>query len=410
MNRRDIPKNIPQSPGVYFFQQNEEVLYIGKATNLRDRVRSYFPSTALGTSALQESRGPKIEKMLELADTVRWQETDSVLEALILESNLIKQHQPEYNTREKDNKSYNHIVITDEDLPRVFTVRERELLKKQKLGFKVKRSFGPYPNGATLREALRIIRKIFPFRDKKANEQSTARFYQMLGLSPTIANDELRKKYEKTIANLILFLSGKKARIIKKLEQEMMSAAKVMNFEEAESIKRQIFALRHIRDISLLKTENLTTNTADAIRIEGYDVAHLGGANTVGVMTVVENGEATPDQYRKFKIKSDKKGSDTHALVEILERRLAHPEWMLPKFIVVDGGTAQKRAAERVLRETGNMIPVVSVVKDERHRPRELRGQKKFVEKYEKEILLANHEAHRFAIGYHKSLRRKNLA
>lgn len=401
MKRQYLPADIPDAPGVYFFQGGKDILYIGKATSLKDRVRSYFARDIL------ETRGLKIEKMLELATNVDWQETDSVLEALILESNLIKKHQPEYNTKEKDNKSYNYIVITDEKLPRVFTVRERELLKKQKLDFKVKYSFGPYPNGNLLKEALNVIRKIFPFRDKKSKQKSQARFYEMLGLSPEVAKKKATVNYQESIKNLKLFLEGKKSQVVKNLEKNMMVAAKALLFEEALALKKQLFAINHIQDISLLKTENQKSLLGDSFRIEAYDVAHMSGKNAVGVMTVVVNGEVQKGEYRKFKINSDKEGSDTHALCELLERRLAHPEWEWPKLIVVDGGTAQKRVAEKVLRETGNEIPVVSVVKDKKHRPREVRGQKKFTLKYEQEILLANYEAHRFAISYHKQLRRE---
>lgn len=401
MQKSSIPKDLPDVPGVYFFKEGSKTLYIGKATSLRDRVRSYFNDDILAT------RGPKIEKMLELANTIEWQETDSVLEALILESNLIKKHQPEYNTREKDNKSYNYVVITNEALPRVFTVRERELLKKGKLDFKVKHSFGPFPNGNALRDALKIVRKIFPFRDKKANQKSQARFYQMLGLSPDTAKREAVRAYQDTVKNIKLLFEGKKSRIVKNLEKSMMSAAQDMRFEEASEIKRQLFALQHIQDISLIKEEDIREMTG--FRIEAYDVAHMSGKSTVGVMTVVVDGVLDKNEYRKFKIKNDRAGSDTDALRELLERRLAHPEWEMPKLIVVDGGTAQKRLAEHILRETGNSIPVVSVVKDERHHPREIRGQSKITQEHEAAILLANYEAHRFAISYHKNLRRKNL-
>lgn len=404
MQSQDLPNNIPDTPGIYFFRSGEKVLYIGKATSLRDRVKSYFSQDII------ETRGPKILKMLEMVDHVTWQETDSVLEALILESRLIKEKQPEYNTREKDNKSYNYVVITEETFPRVFTVRERELLATGKLDFKVKKSFGPFPHGQTLREALKILRKIFPFRDKKSKEKSQARFYEMLGLAPDVAQKEAEKNYAQTIKNLTLFFEGKKSQVIKSLMKEMTEAANERRFEEAEIIKRQLFALQHIQDIALIKDDFHGLHNTKLARIEAYDVAHLSGTSTVGVMTVVVNGEVDRNEYRKFKIKSLKKGSDVDALKELLERRLGHPEWGMPTMIVVDGGTAQKNVAEKILREAGVRIPVISVVKDERHKPKEIRGQSKLVEEFQKEILLANAEAHRFAVEYHKVLRKKSLA
>ena len=146
--------------------------------------------------------------------------------------------------------------------------------------------------------------------------------------------------------------------------------------------------------------------------MEGYDIAHISGKYLVGVMTVIEDGEIVKNEYRKFKIKSFEGVDDTRALKEVLERRLTHPEWQYPKLIVVDGGKAQKTAAEAILHAAGAGIPVVGVVKDEHHRPREILGITKvrplgsLRSGLEHSILLANSEAHRFAIKYHRKKRR----
>jgi len=421
-------KQLPDTPGVYYFLHGKKILYIGKATSLRDRVRSYFSNDVLQT------RGPKIVRMLELADSIDFTETDSVLEALILESNEIKRVQPEYNTREKDNKSYNYVVITNEEFPRVFTVRERELLRNSAtiipssayarsygatrkagisskklpslLDYKVKHVFGPFPHGGQLIEALKIIRRIFPFRDKKAKQEHAERFYRMIGLAPDTTTGEAKKSYKDTIANIKLFFEGKKKRLLQKLDKEMMMYAKQRKFEQAEMTKRQKFALEHIHDIALIK-EDLKIDAKRTYRIEAYDVAHLSGTHTVGVMTVVTDAEIDKSEYKKFKIRSEKKGSDTHALHEILERRFNHPEWRFPNVIVVDGSIAQKRVAESVMRDYGMAIPVVAVTKDERHRPRDLKGRKEIIEEHQKSIILANAEAHRFAVKYHREKRGK---
>ncbi|MDH5442537.1 MAG: GIY-YIG nuclease family protein [Candidatus Nomurabacteria bacterium] len=400
-NNSDTPQSRSTRQLPYIGEQGH-VLYIGKATSLHDRVRSYF------SGDIATTRGPKITKMIDQANTITWQETDSVLEALLLESQLIKKHQPEYNTRDKDNKSYNYVVITDEDFPRVFTVRERELLRQGTLDFKTKHTFGPFTNGDQLREALRIIRKIFPFRDKKAGQTNQERFYQLLGLSPDVASATAKLEYAKTIKHIKLFFEGKKKAIVTDLERQMKKQAKDLKFEQANIIKKQIFALQHIHDVSLIKTEYISTKN---FRIESYDIAHMSGQNTVGVMTVVENGQPEPNEYRKFKIRGEgsEKANDTLNLAEIIQRRFEHPEWSYPQLIVVDGGKAQKNRAEKTLREMGIEIPVVSVVKDDKHRAREILGLKKYREQNEREILLSNAEAHRFAINYHKNLRRKNL-
>jgi excinuclease ABC subunit C len=414
-------KKLPDTPGVYMFiGARRKILYIGKATSLRSRVRSYFDKD------IAHKRGQHIAAMVEQAKMVDHIETDSVLEALILEASLIKKYKSHYNTKEKDDKSFNYIVITKEDFPRVIIVRGRELLGSStaKLKYDVKYTFGPFPKGTVLKDALKIIRKIFPFRDKCLPARSAQVgtsvprkpcFNRQIKLCPGVCSGEISKKeYAKVIQNICLFLDGKKGQVIKKLERQMSVAAKRLEFEKADEIKKTIFALKHIRDVALIKESprpNIRRRTSDVssggFRIEAYDVAHISGKFVVGVMTVVENGEVKKSDYRKFKIKSFEGADDTRALKEVLDRRLSHPEWQLPKLIIVDGGKAQKNTAEKVLKKAGVVIPVVGVVKDERHKPKNIIGKSSLVEKYEKEILLANSEAHRFAITYHRFLRNK---
>lgn len=399
-------KKVPDSPGVYFFKKGATTLYIGKATSLRDRIRSYF------NSDVSMTRGPLIVKMLDEATGVSWQKTDSVLEALILEATLIKKHQPLYNTREKSDKSFNFVVITDEAFPRVFTMRERELLElphSSATTVKLNTWYGPFPHATQLREALQIIRKIFPYRGKtdaplRDARRRASRLYQELGLAPSLSSDDT-KAYAKTIRNLKLFFEGKKSQLIRALERDMKMYAKHKQFEKAGQVKRQLYALAHIQDVSLIKPTNRPTDThTNTFRVEAYDVAHLSETNRVGVMTVVEDGEANRREYRTFTIKQVG-GGDTGALAEILERRLGHPEWRLPRLIVVDGGKAQVNTAEKILTTAGIAIPVVAVTKDDRHRPEKLLGDKKAITVHERAILLANHEAHRFAIGVHRKKR-----
>ncbi len=409
--------NIPDKPGVYFFVEKGKILYIGKATSLRSRVRSYFGKDLIAT------RGPIILDMVFKAKDIKWQETDSVLEALILEANLIKKHQPYYNTKEKDDKSFNYVGITKELLPKVVIVRGRDLLQQQQnfsrltlprvqggthttknLAVAFANTYGPYPNGNQLKEALKIIRKIFPFYDDKSKNYKE--FYRQIELAP---NTEKREEYIRNIRNIKLFLSGKKSKIITDLKREMKTLAKEQKFEQANLVKRQIFALEHINDVSLIKSDNTSVASSETFRIEAYDIAHMSGKNMVGVMTVVENSQANKNEYRKFKIRTQSGSNDTGALLEVLERRLGHPEWRYPNLIVVDGSTAQINVATKLIKSVGMSTPVVAVTKDERHRAREIKGDKDIVRKYEKEILLANSEAHRFGIKYHKDMRNKNF-
>lgn len=416
MKYKSLKKSkLPDKPGVYFFTKGREILYIGKATSLKDRTKSYFSKDLINT------RGPMILDMAFKADKINYEVTDSVLEAIILEANLIKKHQPYYNTKEKDDKSFLSVVITREVLPRVFTVRTRTLNIHSNIINNVIMSkiYGPFTSGTQLREAMKIVRRIFPFLDEKS--KNYLEFYQQINLVPDLKD---KKLYLQNIRNIILFFSGKKQQIFKNLKKEMKEYAKKREFEKAGEIKRQIFALQHINDVALIKGQkdfrnnalgdigqgtHVSENPSALFRVEAYDIAHMGGKNMVGVMTVVENGEVAKHEYKKFKIRTQSDANDTGALKEVLERRLAHTEWTFPSLIVVDGGVAQLNAVKKVLNKLNLNTPLVSVLKDERHKPKDILGDKTYALKYEKEILLANSESHRFAINYHKNMRNRNF-
>ena len=394
-------KKLPNKPGVYIFRgPKRAILYIGKATSLRSRVASYFNSNLMST------RGPILVGMIEGAKSIDHIETDSVLEALILEAHLIKKYQPPYNTKEKSNKSFNYVVITKEEFPRVMTTRGREL------GFSeagMKYVFGPFPSGTILREALSLVRKIFPFRDTCKPGAGKPCFNAQIGLCPGVCSGVISApEYGRTIQRIKLFFEGRKKELLKSLERDMKTAAKNLKFEEASRLKKTIFAMNHIQDVALLKAGFNVDESAigKTMRIEAYDAAHISGTNTVGVMVVVENNEVKKSDYRKFKIRTST-NDDNASLREMLSRRFSHTEWPVPQLIVVDGGKAQLNTAEKALSEWGLSIPVVGVVKDEHHRPRAIIGDVRGRKDHERAILLANSEAHRFAITYHRTLRGK---
>jgi len=402
--------DLPANPGVYFFRKGTEILYIGKATSLRDRVRSYFAPDLIQT------RGPSILDMVTIATTVTYEETDTVLEALILEANLIKKFQPKYNVKEKDNKSFAYVIITDEEFPRVGTIRGRNLsIQKQmnQIPVKIKSTFGPFPSFTQLITGLQILRKIFPFRDLKSINPTHDRFYRQLQLSPEHTTTEARAAYAETIKYITQFLKGNKKGIINDMKKRMDQHAKVLEFEEAEILKRRIFALEHINDVSLMKRDFYQDRSFESFRVESYDIAHMSGKNKVGVMVSIENGTADKSAYRKFKIKSVAEGSvhDLESTGEVLRRRFSHPEWAFPNVIAIDGGQMHYNYADKVLKEIGvrKQVKLVAVVKDERHRPKAIIGDEEVIKKYKKDILLANSESHRFAINYHKDLRGKHF-
>jgi excinuclease ABC subunit C len=409
MEIKEQIQNLPDGPGVYFFRRDRQILYIGKATSLRSRVRSYFPSTALGASRLLESRGGWIQKMTGLANQVDFLPTDSVLEALILESREIKRHQPPYNIREKDDKSFLYVGLTAEDFPRVLTFRGNELRQANAdKNFLLDSVFGPFPHGSELREALKIIRKIFPYRTKCLPGSGRPCFDAQLGLCPGVCSGAITKtEYRKIIRQLKLFFEGKKERLMKTLEREMRAAAKRQEFEKADQLKRRLFALKHIQDVALIKKQPPRGDSEPSFRIEAYDIAHLSGTNSVGVMTVAEQGEINRAAFRRFRLRgrSAAKSDDTGNLLEVLVRRLGHPEWPLPNLIVVDGGQAQINLARHVLETRGLVIPVASVVKDERHRAREILGAREIAAPYRDLIIALNQESHRYALAYHRKLR-----
>lgn len=455
--------NLPDKPGVYFFigKQNSSrpplikggviqispdkgdkggcILYIGKATSLKDRVRSYFYSDLIKT------RGMLLVDMIARAETVKYIQTDSVLEALILEANEIKKYQPYYNTKEKDDKSFNYVCITKDNKVAVVRGKELQNISSRKISPSAPASrtlelrnfftryvsvYGPFTSGPQLREALKIIRKLFPYIEERKGTKGREEFYKQIKLFPA---DSIENK--NNIKNIKLFFEGKKKKILFILKKEMMSLAKQKEFEKAEEIKRKIFALNHINDIALIKneTQNYPLRHSQSVlegqvrsvrsedsyedssvfnnfdRIEAYDIAHMSGKNMVGVMVVVQDGELEKSEYKKFKIKTQTDANDTGALAEVLERRFMHTEWTFPDIIVVDGSTAQINVAKKVLLKMKLNIKIVAVVKDEKHKAKAILGNEELLKKYKQEILLANSEAHRFAVNYHKNMRNKNF-
>lgn len=412
MQRNDLAKfDLPDVPGVYLFKQGRKILYIGKATSLRDRVRSYFDDDLIAT------RGPRVVDMVTKSDRILFETTPTVLEALVREAVLIKKHHPRANSEGKDDKTFLYAVVTEEEIPRVLVVRGKDIDFKNKStneGQKLKALYGPFPSGTQLKEGLRLIRRIFPFFDTEKpvtalgkHHVAKIEFNTQIKQYPRVYSE---LEYRRTIRHVMLFLSGRGKELRIQLGKEMNVAAKEERFEDAASVRRQLFALDHIQDVSLIKDEFLEESRGErsSVRIEAYDTAHLSGTNAIGVMTVLVGGAPSKKDYRTFRIQGVVKNDDIASLKEILSRRFGHPEWPLPVCIVVDGGTTHKKAAEKVLHERGLQIPVVAVVKDERHRPREVIGARRSLLS-EAEAVLINSEAHRFSLSRHKAARTRQM-
>ncbi len=450
MQKSQLSKNnLPDTPGVYLFKQGRKVLYVGKATSLRDRVRSYFDDDLIAT------RGPLIVDMVTKADRLAHEPTPTVLEALVREAALIKKYHPSANAEGKDDKTFMYAVITKEEIPRVLAIRGKDIdFNNQTYNlppttYPLSSIFGPFPSGAQLKDGLRLIRRIFPFFDTPRpldfargkpigkHQRALIEFNTQIGQYPRLSagRQELFnvREYRRTIRKVRMYLAGHGKELRRMLARDMREAAHEERFEDAAEARRELFALDHIQDVSLIRDENRYPQSSAiaegrGYRIEAYDTAHLSGTNAIGVMTVIVDGIPVKSEYRTFRIHGNLKdvvrpdpmsgrttsrhgrklNDDIASLKEILSRRLGHPEWPYPKVIVVDGGKTQKNAAETVLKELGIKIPVVAVVKDERHRPREVIGAR-LAGISEADAVLANAEAHRFSLSRHRLARSKQL-
>lgn len=411
-------KNIPQSPGVYMFKDAEGgILYIGKAVNLKNRVASYF-------SGRNENR--PVFYVLDKIEKIEVRKTESILEALILESNLIKKCQPKYNIDLKDDKSFSYVVITKEEFPRIIILRKTELRKNENI---TKYTFGPYTSKKQLEIAIKIIRKIFPYHSNKQLTEKGCLDYQIGLCSGPYAGAISRKDYLKNIRNIRMILEGKKKNLVKKLEKEMVEFAKKHKFERAAEIRNKIFALQHIQDIALISRDmgdemenerdiSQIPNPKSQTRIEAYDISNISGQYAVGSMVVFINDEPEKSEYRKFKIRTVQGTNDVGMMQEVLMRRFNN-DWPKPDLILLDGGQGHLNMCEKLMRELKLDIPVVAVAKGPTRKISNFQFSisKQFPIPNELKIFVNNRillgriieEAHRFAISYHRKVRRGNF-
>jgi len=409
---KSLYENLPDTPGVYLMKDaSGAVLYVGKAGNLRRRVSSYFERP-------HESR---IQKLVSEIASIDHKPTDTAIEALILEAKLIKEIRPPFNVKEKDDKSFLYVEITKEKFPRVLLVRGRDSANGTR--------FGPFTSASSIREALRIIRKIFPWsthdvkqeaRSKKqelgSEKQARPCFDYQIGLCPgTCIGAVTKEEYRKNIQNLKLFFQGDKKKILRNLEKEMAAASKHLEFEKAGKLRRRIFALQHIRDVALIRDNDISNGDGDpglrrddpsgrfAQRIEGYDISNISGTSAVGSMVVFTNGTPDKAEYRKFRIRTVVGSNDVGMMREVLSRRFEN-SWPLPDLVLIDGGAGQINAAKNVVREFKLKIPVIGIAKGPTRKRNDIIGiVPKGIEK--KTLIRVRDEAHRFAIKYHKKVR-----
>ena len=315
--------HIPDHPGVYYMRDAKgRVLYIGKAANLKRRVSSYF----------LRPHDTRIQTMVGKIRRITYEETDTALEALILESARIKEYNPPFNVREKDGTSFLHIIVTKERFPRILLVRGKEMR-----GTPHTAEYGPFTSSSQLREALRIIRRIFPWHTHAALPASGAHsrpcIEYEIGLCPgTCIGAITVEEYARTIRNLKLFFEGKKTRVLAALRRGMKAASDSRDFEKAAVFKKRIFALEHIRDVAFIAENPVRKEEGKgmAYRIEGYDISNLSGLSAVGSMVVFTDAVPDKSEYRKFKIRTidQLRKTKTSNKFVIGHARTPPPRWM----------------------------------------------------------------------------------
>nr|WP_049754869.1 excinuclease ABC subunit UvrC [Caldicellulosiruptor saccharolyticus] len=527
--------NLPTTPGVYMMKdENGKVIYVGKAVNLRNRVRQYFQNSDMT---------PKTRLMVKKIKDFEYIVTDTEVEALILECNLIKEYRPKYNVLLRDDKNYQYIKITNEMFPRLVTTR-----KVEKDGAKY---FGPYVSGYSVKQTIELLKSLFMLRtckrkfpDQLGKGRPCLNFYieRCLGVCK---GDIPEEEYQKLVEKAVKVLSGKGDEIVEELKKKMFEYADNLMFEKAQEIKNKITSLEQIitkqkviyaddrsEDVinyaedssnicivvlvirngklinkeefvlkndeevferfleqyysdvvsvpkeiilphevgngeniekmieklygfkakivvpkqgekkqllemakknaeislvnkqrienyyieALLHLKNLLGIEHDIEKIESYDISNLAGADNVGTLVVFEDGKFNKDLYRKFKLKSFEGQDDIRSVKEVLTRRFTNLEkhGRLPDLILIDGGQNQVNAAVEVLRSLGFNIPVAGMVKDDRHKTRDLiyKGQELNIQRDSlvfKLISTIQEETHRFAVKYHRELRKKHL-
>jgi excinuclease ABC subunit C len=426
-------KNFPTTPGIYIFKNaDEEIIYVGKASSLRNRVRSYFQKKDKKNKTAREVFRP-VEEMIDQVSDIDYKKTDSALEAIILEAEYIKKYQPKYNVLGKDNKSWNFIVTTNDQYPTVDTIRQHQYqqLSEQEQEEKFEEVFGPYPRLNT-KETLKILRKLFNYSDcqtkqkEHLKEDKPCLYYQMGECLGVCTGEISPEEYnQKVIKPLKKFLSGGKSELVDQLEQEMQQASGNKEFEEAARIRDQIEALQKIHDVALIDKDfikgAMSINQLDISRIEGYDISNLGKTGVVGSMIVFRNEKPEKSQYRKFKIKDVEGQSDVDSLKEVIERRAKYigEETNFaqddPDLILVDGGQAQVNSVREVLQNREVKIPVMGIAKGPDRDKNELIMEGlppkliKWIKDHKKTLVQVRDEAHRFALKYQKKIREKSL-
>lgn len=420
-------KTFPQTPGVYLMKDAAGiVIYVGKAKNLRSRAGSYFLK-----GALEEAR--TAAWVHEIAD-IDYLDCESEVDALLVESRLIKDIQPKNNKEQKDDKSFPYLqIITGEDFPRI------ELTRTPRThGVKL---YGPFASAGALRGAIQVLQRIFKFRtcslDIQQNDERWKWFRPCLlaSIKQCTAPCNLRiskEEYRKDIRRLQMFMEGNKKRLIGSLKKEMLQASTELQFEKAARLRDEIQMLESLDERGELDThaqpevfyidpQKGLTGLRKVLKldetprtIEGVDIAHLGGGQTVASLVQFIDGMPFKPGYRRFKIKNVRGVDDFRSIHEVVSRRfkrLYDESDVFPDVLLIDGGKGQLSSAVAAFESLDIQPPVlISLAKknEEIYRPGSTEPLVLDRRSFALRLLqYVRDEAHRFAQHYHHILRNK---
>jgi len=403
---KDKIAHIPDVSGVYLMQDKAgHIIYIGKANSLPKRLMSY----------LGRDFNAKTMALMSHVEDIEFITTPNETLALLLEAGLVHKYKPRYNVSLRDDKSFPYVKITREDFPCLYITR-----KKEDDG---SRYFGPYTSAKLLKNALKIIRRTFPFRSCKVLPKKPCIYYR-LNLSPAPCIGKIsQKEYSKIIDNIILILEGKTSQLIQMLSKEMEVNSKNLDYEEAQKNRDQINALSVLSGSKegiysqgeLEDLRNFLHLSSLPQRIEAFDISNISGQEATGSMVSFFQGRPDKKNYRRFRIKGEFGINDYGMLSEVVFRRygrLIKENIALPDLVLIDGGKAHLLTAQRQLRKLNLNIPLISIAKEQENI---YIWNKKDPIKFGSDTPALNlirrirDEAHRFAVSYHHILRRKKI-
>ena len=429
---RDRIQSFPATPGLYFMKDAaDRVLYIGKAKNLRSRVASYFQPAA----DLAATRGPKIAEMIRKVHTVDVLEAADEVDAVLQEARLIKDIRPPYNTDLIDDKTFPYLEITTrEPFPGVYITRNPTNPRS--------RLFGPFTAARDLRAVLVVLQKIFRFRtcrldirpdDPKRRFFRPCLLYSIHQCTAPCGDRIDRAAYRRIIDDLVRFLQSKRSTVLRRLRKQMAEAAAALDYETAAVLRDRIRLIERLDERGLvdehvqpevfagdptaaLQRLQKLLDAAEPIRvIEGFDIAHIAGAETVGSLVQFIDGRPFKNGYRRFKIRTVTGVDDYACLHEVLTRRYTRAvegRELWPDLVLIDGGLGQLHAAQAAFDQVGMAPPhLASIAKrdewiylPDRKDPLKLPA----TDPARKLLQYVRDEAHRFAQHYHHLLRSKH--